>query len=89
MIPVTDPPSANKARGWTFVAAWFWFVLPIAVFFFRRARREAELSQGRYKWTPSFVERPIMLTAAVWGVMAVLIVLLVLVGYGDPGPTGS
>jgi hypothetical protein len=79
----------NASRGWTFISAWFWFFLPVAIYFFRKARREVDQSAGRYEWSPSFVERPVVLTLTVWGVFAALLVLLLLSGYGDPGPTGS
>jgi hypothetical protein len=82
--PGAEPPSASKARLWTFLAvSWLWFLLPVAVHYQRQARREAEASGGRYAWPRTLTRRPVLLwflfmTVSLGGFLLVGM----LVGYG-------
>jgi hypothetical protein len=67
------PPSGDNARVWTLLAVfWLWLLLPVAIHYQRKARREAELSDGLYIWPRSLWNRPV----ALW-----LVVLLIALGF--------
>jgi hypothetical protein len=82
----TRPPSANRAQLLTLLGAfWLWFLVPVAVIFQRRARREVEESNGEYEWPRTIWNRPILLWLIVFGSSMALVLLMVAVGmYGDP-----
>ena len=83
----TDPPSAGAARIWTALAVlWMWFLLPVAVHFQRKARREAEASGGRHAWPRTIWTRPVLLWLIVLAASLGMILLMLVFGYGDPGP---
>jgi hypothetical protein len=82
----TAPPSADKALIWTLLAAfWLWFLLPVAVFYTRKARREVEASGELYEWSSrNLLHRPNLLWFVVFGSSMVLMFAMVLTGiYGD------
>ena len=78
------PPSGDRARLLTLLAAfWLWLLLPVAIHFQRKARREAEESGGRYEWPRTLLNRPIALFLVVLGGTLVLVMLMAAVGlYG-------
>jgi hypothetical protein len=84
-----DPPSAGAARIWTALAVlWLWFLLPVAIHFQRKARREAAESGGRYAWPRTIWTRPVLLWLIVLAATFGLVLVMVAVGmYGDPGPS--
>jgi hypothetical protein len=86
----SPPPSASKARVWTILSAfWLWLLLPVAVHYQRKARQEAEQSGGRYEWPRTIWNRPVVLWAIVFGASMTILLLMVFLGiYGDPGPKG-
>jgi len=83
--PATEPPSAGKALTWTIVSAfWLWLLLPVAIHYTRKARREVEESQGRYVWSRSLLHRPVLLYLVVLSCGMALIFAMVAIGwYGD------
>ena len=83
--PQSDPPSAGKALLWTLLSSfWLWLLLPLAVHYTRKARREADESQGRYVWSRSLLHRPVLLWAIVFACSMALILAMAAVGmYGD------
>jgi hypothetical protein len=63
--------------------------LPVAVHYQRKARQEAEQSGGRYEWPRTIWNRPVVLWAIVFGASMTILLLMVFLGiYGDPGPKG-
>jgi hypothetical protein len=82
----TDPPSGSKALVWTILAAfWLWLLLPVAIYYNRRARREADESNGRYRWSDSVLHRPVLLWLIVFACTMALTLAMVAIGlYGDP-----
>jgi len=81
----TGPPSGGKALVWTLLAAfWLWLLLPVAIHYTRKARREAEFSDGRYVWSRSLLHRPVLLWLLVFGSGMALIFVMAATGiYGD------
>jgi hypothetical protein len=60
-------------------------LLPVAVHYTRRARREAEESDGRYRWSNSILHRPVLLWLIVFASSMALIFAMAATGtYGDP-----
>jgi hypothetical protein len=83
--PSREPPSAGKARGWTIAAAlWLWVLLPVAIHYQRKARREAEESAGAYVWPHTIWNRPVLLWLIVLGTSFVFIFLMAMVGLYGP-----
>jgi len=84
-IPL-DRPSVSKALVWTLLAAfWLWLLLPVAVYYTRRAPREAKDSTGRYRWSNNVLHRPVLLRLVVLECEMVLIFAMAATGlYGDP-----
>lgn len=82
----TDPPAGSKALVWTILAAfWLWLLLPVAIHYSRRARREADESNGRYRWSNSVLHRPVLLWSIVLaGTMALIFAMAALGLYGNP-----
>jgi hypothetical protein len=71
---------------WTILAAfWLWLLLPVAIHYNRRARREAAESNGRYRWSNSILHRPVLLWVIVFACSMALIFATAAAGlYGDP-----
>ena len=71
---------------WTILAAfWLWLLLPVAVYYNGQARREAEQSNGRYRWDNSLLHRPVLLWLIVLACAMALILAMAAIGlYGDP-----
>jgi hypothetical protein len=80
----TAPPSGNPAVVWTLLAAfWLWFLLPVAVHYTRKARREIEASGGRYQWSRGLLHRPILLWLVVYtSTLALILMMGALGAYG-------
>ncbi len=71
-------------------AFWLWFLLPVAIHYQRKARREVEESDGFYEWPRTLWNRPVALYLVVLAGSLALVALMVAVGmYGDLGPTRS
>ena len=81
-----EPPSGDKARIFTLLAAfWLWFLLPIAIYYQRKAFQEVSASGGRYVWPRTLLNRPIVLWLLVLAGSMLLIFAMITVGmYGDP-----
>jgi hypothetical protein len=80
----TDPPSGPKAMVWTVLSAvWLWFLLPVAVHYTRKARREADASEGRYVWSRSLLHRPVLLWLVVLAAEILMFAVMIAAGYGD------
>lgn len=81
-----DPPSGSKALVWTILAAfWLWLLLPVAIYYNRRARREADESNGRYRWSNSVLHRPVLLWSIALACSTALVAAMVAIGrYGRP-----
>jgi hypothetical protein len=73
---------------WTLLAAfWLWLLLPVAIYYQRKARREAEASPDVFEWRKTVWNRPILLWLIVFAASLILIVAMVALGiYGDPAP---
>ncbi len=86
---VHEPPSGGKARAFTLLGAfWIWLLLPAAVHYQRKARREVLESDGYYTWSNSLLNRPILLWLVVLTAGLVLVVAMAALGtYGDPAPS--
>jgi hypothetical protein len=83
--PATNPPSAGKALVWTILSAfWLWLLLPVAIHYTRKARREADESQGRYVWSRSLLHRPVLLYLVVFGCSMALLFGMVAIGAYGP-----
>ena len=81
----TAPPSASAARVFTVLAAfWLWLLLPLAVHYQRRARREAEASGGMYVWPKTLWNRPILLWLIVLVATVVLVIGMAAAGWYGP-----
>lgn len=81
----TEPPSAGKALLWTLLAAvWLWLLLPVAIHYTRKARREVAESNGRYAWSRSLLHRPVLLWLVVFGSGMALIFTMAAVGMYGP-----
>lgn len=79
------PPSGDAARIITLLAAfWLWFLLPLAIHFQRKARREAAESGGLYEWPRTIWNRPLVLWLIV--LVAALTLVLMLAAVGAYGP---
>jgi hypothetical protein len=84
-MTLREPPSGSKARLWTLLAAfWLWLLLPIAVYYQRKARREAIESDGLYVWPKTILNRPILLWLIVLFGSVALIVLMAASGLYGP-----
>ena len=81
------PPSGDRARLFTLLSAfWLWFLLPVAIYYQRKARREVEASNGFYEWPRTLLNRPIALFLVVLAATLALVMVMVVIGiYGDPG----
>jgi hypothetical protein len=81
-----EPPSGSRARVWTLLAAfWLWLLLPVAIHYQRKARREADESGGLYVWPNNLWNRPVLLYLVVLACSFGLVLLMVFAGiYGDP-----
>ena len=67
-------------------AFWLWFLLPVAIYYQRKARREVEASNGFYEWPRTLLNRPIALFLVVLAATLALVMVMVVIGiYGDPG----
>lgn len=79
------PPSGDAARALTILGAcWLWMLLPLAVHLQRKARREADSSNGLYVWPRTIWNRPIVLWLLVMAATLTLVLAMVAVGaYGD------
>jgi ABC-type Fe3+ transport system permease subunit len=68
----------------TVVSVFLWVVLPVAIYYQRRVRREVAESAGRYRPPHWLVDRPILLVVAVWFVFftVVMAAMLVLTAFG-------
>jgi len=79
-----EPPSGSRARLWTLLAAlWLWVLLPVAIHYQRKARREAEESGGLYVWPNSLWNRPVLFYLVVLVCSFGLVLLMVFLGiYG-------
>lgn len=73
------PPSGMTARLFAVVSLAIPVVLPIALFFARRARHEASASEGAFTWPSRLVDRPLVLYVVVWFAFLVLALALTLV----------
>ena len=72
---------------WTLLAAfWLWLLLPVAIYYTRRARQEATASNGLYEWSSrDLLHRPILLWLVALAAELALVAAMVLLGmYGDP-----
>jgi hypothetical protein len=71
---------------WTLLAAlWLWVLLPVAIHYQRKARREVEESGSLYVWPNNLWNRPVLFVLVVQVSSFGLILLMVFVGiYGDP-----
>ena len=79
------PPSGDAARVFTLLAAfWLWFLLPVAVHFQRKARREAEASDGAYVWPRTIWNRPIVLSFIVFAAGLALVIAMAAAGLYGP-----
>lgn len=65
-------------------AFWLWFLLPVAIHFQRKARREAEDSGGFYEWPRTLLNRPVALFLIVLGGTLVLAMLMAAAGTYGP-----
>ena len=83
--PATEPPSAGKALSWTILSAFaLWLLLPVAIHYTRKARREVDESQGCYVWSRSLLHRPVLLYLVALGCGMALIFAMAAIGwYGD------
>lgn len=72
------PPSGIVARGWTVAALFLPILLPVAIVYARRARREAAQSAGEYSSPQRLIDRPAVFYVVVW--VAFLAVIFVLTG---------
>jgi len=81
------PPSGDQARLFTLLGAfWLWFLVPVAVYYQRKARREVEASGGAYEWPRTIWNRPVLLWLIVFACSMALIIVMVSGGwYGEPG----
>jgi hypothetical protein len=65
-------------------ALWLWLLLPVAIHYSRKARREVAESDGKYVWSSSLLHRPVLLWLTVLGCSMALIFAMVAIGaYGD------
>jgi hypothetical protein len=70
---------------WTLLAAfWLWLLLPVAVHYQRKARREADESEGLYVWPNTIWNRPILLYLIVLFSALALVMLMAAVGMYSP-----
>jgi len=70
---------------WTLLAAlWLWLLLPVAIHYQRKARREAAESGGRYVWPNSLWNRPVLLWLLVLAGEIVLVTAMASVGAYGP-----
>lgn len=69
------PPSGPAARALTIASPLVPVVLPIALYFQRRARREAA-SDPQLSWSSGWLNRPILFTVIVWAAFLLLAFLL-------------
>jgi len=79
-----EPPSGSRARLWTLLAGlWLWVLLPVAIHYQRKARREADESGGLYVWPNSLWNRPVLFFLVVLVCNFGLVLLVAFVGmYG-------
>jgi len=63
---------------------WLWFLLPVAIHYQRKARREAEASNGQYIWPRTLVNRPVALYLLVLAGTLAFVVLMAAVGLYGP-----
>ena len=86
MVPVKSewPPSAPLARGLTLLALALPILLPPAILYQRKARSEAAASGGRYEWSRSLMNRPVVLCLVTWSTFLLMAVILtgVLAAFG-------
>jgi hypothetical protein len=83
-FPATRPPSGARAVVWTVLSAWLWPLLPVAIHYARKARREVDESQGQYVWSRSLLHRPVLFYLVVLGCGMALLAAMVANGwYGD------
>jgi hypothetical protein len=75
-----------SSEVWTLLAAfWLWLLLPVAIHYQRKARREADESGGLYVWPNNLWNRPVLLYLVVLACSFGLVLLMVFAGiYGDP-----
>ena len=71
-------PSRATARLLTVVSLFVPVVLPVAVFYARRARREAAAGAADLIWRPRLIDRPLTFYVVVW--VALLALVFVLMG---------
>lgn len=70
---------------WTLLTALgLWFLLPVALHFQRKARREAEESGGLYEWPQTIWNRPMLLWIVVLSSAMGLILALAAAGIFGP-----
>ena len=66
---------------WTLLAGpWLWVLLPVAIHYQRKARREAEESGGLYVWPNSLWNRPVLFYLVVLVCSFGLVLLMAFVG---------
>jgi amino acid transporter len=77
------PPSGATARAWSLAALVLPIVLPLAVVYARRARREANLSTGEYSWPQRLIDRPVVFHVVVWvGFFSVMFAMMAVLSLG-------
>lgn len=70
---------------WTLLAALgLWFLLPVALHFQQKARREVEESGGLYEWPQTMWNRPVLLWFVVLSSAMGLILALAAAGIFGP-----
>ena len=60
------PPSRMAARGWTLAALFLPILLPVAIVYARRVRRDAALSIVESSSAQRLIDRPVVFYVAVW-----------------------
>jgi hypothetical protein len=63
---------------------WLWLLVPVAIHYQRKARREAEESGGLYVWPYSLLNRPVLYLVALGCCVGLTILMASLGLYGDP-----
>lgn len=70
------PPSGITARLLAVVSLFLPIVLPAAVVYARRARREAAAAPGEFSWPRRLIDRPLVFYVVVWAAFLVLVFVL-------------
>ncbi len=70
-----SPPSGGVARVLTLASPVLPILLPLAIYFQHRARRETDLDPS-FSWSTGWINRPLVFTVTVWAVFLLVAFLL-------------